>query len=190
MGPLSNLADVLTARPRLSDVLEITQMGGALNYRHPDLAEHNVRLDVTATRTVLAGSRRLSFVISDVTFRPDEMALTAEGVVYRHLLASHDLWARMLRAHLDRWYAGFYPATLQHDPLTLSAAVGLPFVDFALKRISMDQVGRMSLDTNGLELFLSSRADYAAFTRWLHKGLGISAGRDASDRGASDHYAG
>lgn len=51
MGPMSNLARVLTDLPNARDRLVITQMGGALNYRDPERAEHNVRMDVVVART-------------------------------------------------------------------------------------------------------------------------------------------
>lgn len=171
IGPMSNLADLLTERPELTQTLEITQMGAALNYRYPDQAEHNIRLDPAAARTVLAARPRISFVTSDVTFRPDEMAITSDSGVYRHLAEESTTWARMLRAHLDRWYATFYPATLQHDALTFSAALQMPFVDFGLRRVNLDDIGRMSLAADGREAFLSLRADYPAFRAWLQAGL-------------------
>ena len=71
MAPMSNLADLLTARPGLVERLHVTQMGGALNYRDPSRAEHNVRLDVTSAMTVIAEARHPRLVISDVTFTSD-----------------------------------------------------------------------------------------------------------------------
>jgi inosine-uridine nucleoside N-ribohydrolase len=184
LGPMSNLADVLDARPGLADVLDVTQTGGALDYRDPGRAEHNIRLDVEAAEAVLAAARRVSFVTSDVTFRPEETAVAADGPVYRHLARSREEWAGVLRGHLDRWYATRHPASLQHDPLTLSAALRLPFVDFALRRLRLDAAGRMRLDpVSGVEAFLSVRADYGAFTRWLHRGLGVVAEKPGAAAG-------
>src|SRR5690606_24654455 len=53
LGPLTNLADLATSHPDLTHRVQVTVMGGALNYRHPDRAEHNIRLDVDAARTAL-----------------------------------------------------------------------------------------------------------------------------------------
>jgi inosine-uridine nucleoside N-ribohydrolase len=178
MGPMSNLAELLTADPALAGRLEITQMGGAVNYRNPDVAEHNIRLDPAAARRVmdLAVERSLSLVLSDVTFRPDtEMAVRASSPLYQHLASARLPWAQLLVGHLDRWYSGFYPETLMHDPLTLSAALRLPFVDFSAQRVRFAEDGRMSLDDAGQRAFLSTRVDYRAFGRWLHTGLGMGA---------------
>ncbi|MHA6793784.1 hypothetical protein ACVGVM_09750 [Pseudonocardia bannensis] len=58
------------------------------------------------------------------------LEITAGHPIYRALAASAaPEWAVVLAAHLDRWYAGWHPATIQHDALTLSAALELPFVD-------------------------------------------------------------
>ena len=70
IGPMTNLAAVLTAHPDLANQLHITQMGGALNYRHPDRAEHNISLDPDAAHAVLARAHRLRLVVSDITFTP------------------------------------------------------------------------------------------------------------------------
>jgi inosine-uridine nucleoside N-ribohydrolase len=177
MGPLSNLADVLTADHRLADRLDITQMGGAVNYRNPDVAEHNIRLDPAAARRVLDLARSPAFVLSDVTFRPDSaMAVRPTGRLYQYLRANESLWARLLVTHLDRWYQRFYPETMMHDPLTLSASLRLPFVDFSPDRIHFADDGRMRLDPSGREVMLSRDADYEAFARWLHRALGADAG--------------
>jgi pyrimidine-specific ribonucleoside hydrolase len=176
MGPMSNLADLLTARPELADRLALTQMGGALNYRDPTRAEHNFRLDPPAVRTVLAAVRRPRLITSEVTFRP-EMALTRGSPEYE-LLTRPDAppWARILASHCDRWFERFYPATMQHDGLTLSAALELPFVHLDLMDIALDEAARTTEWDDGASAgayrcFVSRRADYGAFRRWLERQL-------------------
>jgi len=181
MGPMSTLAELLTADPALAGRLEITQMGGAVNYRKPEVAEHNIRLDPAAARRVmdLAVPRSVSLVLSDVTFRPDtEMAVRASSPLYQGLAATRQPWAQILVAHLDRWYSDFYEETLMHDPLTLSAALLLPFVDFTSERVRFAEDGRMRLDDTGQQVFLSTRVEYQAFARWLHRGLGMNVDTD------------
>ena len=57
MGPVTNLAALLTGQPDLAERLVVTQMGGALNYRDPERAEHNFRLDPAAAEGGGVGSR-------------------------------------------------------------------------------------------------------------------------------------
>ncbi|GIJ51640.1 hypothetical protein Val02_85260 [Virgisporangium aliadipatigenens] len=173
MGPLSNLADVLAARPELAERFALTQMGGALNYRDPSRAQHNFRLDVAAVRAVLPAVPRPRLVTSDVTFRP-EMALTRESPEYALLVRpGAPAWAPFLVAHLERWYADAHPASMQHDALTLAEAMQLPFVQSSLLDVVIDEKGRTGLEGDGLPVkcFLSRRADYPAFRRWLEKAL-------------------
>ncbi|WP_239029110.1 nucleoside hydrolase [Pseudonocardia acidicola] len=177
MGPLTNLAHLIEVAPELVGRLRVTQMGGALNYRHPDRAEHNIRLDVAAAHRVLAAVaagelRAPEFIASDVTFTP-ALQVTAEHPIYRALAApAAPPWASILVAHLDRWYAGWHPATIQHDALTLSAALGLPFVDSAPVAVALDAIGRMSEDpADGVPLRLSRAADHPAFMTWLGRAL-------------------
>lgn len=174
MGPMSNLADVLAARPDLADRLALTQMGGALNYRDPSRAQHNFRLDPAAARAALAVLPRPRLVTSDVTFRP-EMELTRESPEFTALLRPDaPPWAGLLVAHCERWFAQAHPATMQHDALTLSVAMQLPFVHSDLVDIVVDDAGRTSEPPGGglaLRCFLSRRADYPAFRRWLERQL-------------------
>lgn len=70
-------------------------------------------------------ARRPRLVTSDVTFTPD-IEITAESELYRALAATDTGLARLLHAHLGRWFADFHPCTMQHDGLTLAATLQLP----------------------------------------------------------------
>lgn len=189
MGPLSTLAELTTHAPELAGRLRVTQMGGALNYRRPERAEHNIRMDISAAHTVAAAIDggvlpTPKFVISDVTFTP-ELEIDAASPVYQALAASPHPWARMVVANMDQFFERFYPATLMHDPLTLAAALELPFVDFDQFSIELDDIGRMtSTDKGGVRVWLSRHADYPAFMTWLSDRLisAASAGAPAPTR--------
>ncbi|WP_331718316.1 nucleoside hydrolase [Streptomyces sp. NBC_00134] len=176
MAPLSNLARVLAEAPELAARLRVTQMGGALRYRNPDSAEHNIRLDVPSARQVLdAVARGLlptpEFVASEVTFTP-RIEVTADSPLYAWLSAPDaPPWAALLAAHLDAWFSRFYPGSMQHDALTLSAALELPFVDSDHARIVMDDIGRTTASETGALLRWSGTAEYEAFMGWLTKTL-------------------
>lgn len=167
MGPMSNLARLARTRPDLLARLEVTQMGGALRYRDPTRAEHNFRLDPDAARRAIAAVRTPQLVISDTTFTP-ELAIDAASPLYTALGASAaPAWARLLHAHLDRWFEHFHPATIQHDALTLSAAMELPFVDLTRAHIALDEHARMRLDPDGIHVWISSRARHQPCLYWL-----------------------
>jgi pyrimidine-specific ribonucleoside hydrolase len=172
MGPASNIAAVLTARPDVADRLTITQMGGALAYRDPTRAEHNFRLDPQAAIDLLRLAKRPALVLSDVTFTT-AIEITSASPIYRQL-ATDDAppWAILLRAHLDRWAAAFHPGSMQHDALTLAAALGWPGVRFGREGILLDEHARMTRDpdkliTHKLGVKVSISADYEDFMIWL-----------------------
>jgi inosine-uridine nucleoside N-ribohydrolase len=174
MGPMSNLAGLLTAHPDLAERLIVTQMGGALNYRDPNRAEHNIRLDTAAARTALRLAKEPHIVTSDVTFTP-EIEITADCDIYRQLnVPGAPAWAHLVAEHLDRWFASFHPGTIQHDALALSAALQLPFVEFDLTRVVLDDIGRMSENGTGSRAFLSYQALYPPFLSWLSQQLTVS----------------
>ncbi|MFE2408162.1 nucleoside hydrolase [Kitasatospora sp. NPDC059408] len=176
MAPLSNLAHVLAEAPEAATRLRVTQMGGALRYRNPEIAEHNVRLDVPAAHSVLAAvaAGQLptpEFIASEVTFTP-KIEVTAESELYQWLAAPDaPPWAALLAAHLDAWFTRFHPGSMQHDALTLTAALDLPFVESDYMGISMDDIGRTTASDEGVRLRWSFEAEYDAFMAWLTKTL-------------------
>ncbi|WP_166678037.1 nucleoside hydrolase [Kribbella kalugense] len=172
MGPLSNLAMLQAERPELVSQLVVTQMGGAINFRDPTRAEHNFRVDPQAAiRMVPALEPWLpTFVVSDVTFNP-AIEITTESRLYKRW-AHPDArpWERLFREHCDRWMAK-YPGTMQHDALTLAAAMLWPGVRFVRERVALDSIARMSRSDGGTEIVMSVSADYAAFMSWLEDAL-------------------
>lgn len=172
MGPLSNLSTLQSARPELVAKLAVTQMGGAIVYRKPDRAEHNFREDPEAAIRMLPvlelwGPR---FVVSDVTFNP-AMELTADSPIYKRW-AEPDApaWAKVLKTHNDRWMERF-PGSMQHDGLTLAAALLWPGIRFARERVVLDPIARMTRSDEGTEIDMASSVDYSAFMSWLDKSL-------------------
>jgi pyrimidine-specific ribonucleoside hydrolase len=181
-GPASNLATVLTTRAHLAQRLRITQMGGALAYRDPTRAEHNFRLDPEAAATLLRLAHRPALVLSDTTFTT-AIEITQDSPIY-HALAADDAppWAGLLRAHLDNWAARFHPGTMQHDALTLSAALGWPGVRFGRENITLDGQARMTRASHGLRVKISIAADYPDFMTWLANRLTPELQPDRSHR--------
>ena len=175
IGPLSNLAGVLAVRPDLAERFVLTQMGGAVRYRDPRRAEHNIRLDPAGAVAVLGALSRPYLVTSDVTFRP-ELEVTRDSPLYRDLAGrSAPAWGPLLRSHFDRWFERHHPGSMQHDALTLSAALDFPFVEFGLRMIVFDEIGRMSVAEAGISAFISRRAHYGPFHAWLGRlGSGLT----------------
>jgi hypothetical protein len=181
IGALTNLASLASRRPDLARGLDVTQMGGGPAYRDRTRAEHNIGLDVAAARAVLDRVKVIRFVPSELTFR-HEIEIGADSELYRTLEGP---WASLVRANFDRWFATFHATSMQHDPLALSAALTLPFVEFAAARVVLDAAGRMTAAPDGTPVWLGSRANYAAFLRWLHRALGLPAPPGAAERPSS-----
>lgn len=175
---MTNLARVLAEAPELAPRLRVTQTGGALRYHDPDSAEHNIHLDVAAARAVLRAVAdgvlaTPEFVSADVTFTP-RIAITTDCPLYALLRTlGAPAWARVLADHLDGWFARFYPDTMQHDPLALSAALGLPFVTSEHLPVDVDDIGRTTRapEGRGTPVRWSVSADYDRFLAWLTTAL-------------------
>lgn len=170
MGPLSNLAAVQEVRPELVAKMVVTQMGGAINYRDPSRAEHNFRMDPGAVIRMLPVLELSvpTFVVSDVTFNPAMEILPGSAIYEKWAGAASPPWGPVLRAHFDRWMER-YPGSMQHDALTLAAAVFWPGVRFVRERVALDELARMRIDAEGIEIAMSVKADYPAFMDWLEE---------------------
>ncbi|HEY0694009.1 MAG TPA: nucleoside hydrolase [Kribbella sp.] len=182
IGPASNLSSLLSDEPGLVEQLAITQMGGALAYRDPSRAEHNFRLDPDAAIRLLRAVKRPTLVVSDITFNP-AIEITIDSTIYRWLADSLNppAWGRVLQQHMDRWFANFYPGTMQHDPLTLAAALQWPGVRFGRERVLLDDQARMSRSDDGVEIKMSISADYEDFMDWLANRLAQAQNVTSSD---------
>ncbi|WP_433670685.1 nucleoside hydrolase [Nocardia sp. CA-136227] len=167
IGPMSNLSTVVAEIPDATGRLIVTQMGGGLNYRHADRAEHNIRLDVAAARKVLHAGLRTWIVPSEVTFHPAN-EITSGSPEYE-LLAESGPAGRLIRSHLDQWFANFYPGTMQHDALTLAQAVGRSFLRTSRVGVELDEIGRMT--PGDCQVSLTRTVDYTVFRSWLMQRL-------------------
>lgn len=171
LGPASNLADVIKARPELQEKLALTLMCGALAYRDPERAEHNIRLDVDAARGVFTAVRNPWLLPADVTFTAAN-EVTPDSPEYALISRpGAPAWATLLTAHLDQWFASFHPGTMLHDALALALCMRRPFVDVVAKRIELDDAGRMTVSDTGWPVSFTQGADYAGFRLWLRSRL-------------------
>jgi pyrimidine-specific ribonucleoside hydrolase len=169
LGFLSNLAALCEHRADVAERLVVTQMGGALA-RDPSSPEFNFGGDPRATRTVMATLTRPSLVIADLTYQPP-MQVQPDSHLFAGLAAAASgTWPYLVREQFRAWFA-IPKLSFLHDPLALSVALGQGFVIFSRARISLDEVGRMSLDANGREIWVSDTVDYEPFRAWLSEGL-------------------
>ncbi|WP_280471278.1 nucleoside hydrolase [Nocardia cyriacigeorgica] len=196
IGPLTDLARLLeidSGRRNplgLARRLRIWQMGGALEYRQPDRAEHNFRLDPKAVHTVVDRAENLTLVLSDHTFTP-VIAVDPDSPIYRLLATSSIPWAQVIARHLDQWFARFHPASMMHDPLTFAALQGA-FVSFDHREFRIEPDARMHLGPGRIAR-LSSGVDYLGFLEWvlatLRAGAPASPGQSQAATGPAAHAA-
>jgi pyrimidine-specific ribonucleoside hydrolase len=171
IGPMSNLARLMAEDAATAGQMVVTQMGGALAYRDPARAEHNVRLDPVAAITVLTGTPVLTLVPSDLSFTQATEITSESPVVQRLADLAAPAWATLLSRHLDCWFDRFYPGSMQHDGLALASAMGHPALDYAKVRIEIAPDGRLARSSAGISLRMAVRADYEGFMWWLARQL-------------------
>ncbi|MFI6309765.1 nucleoside hydrolase [Nocardia fusca] len=169
LGPMSNLNAVISRMPEISDRVTVTQMGGSLEgYRDKTQASQNFRTDYTSAGLALRALHTPRLMLADHTnaaaiqLTPDSPLLPA----LEHATASD--WAQLLAQHLRAWFTR-KPGTSMQDPLTLSAALGLPFVSVHTERIGIRADARIYRTPHGRPVQVSSAVDYEAFLTWMYE---------------------
>ncbi|MFF0494300.1 nucleoside hydrolase [Nocardia sp. NPDC004068] len=166
-GPMSELAVLFTTAPEYADQLIVTQMGGWLTgYRNPARASHNFATDVGSAGLALRVLPRPRLVLSDHTNHP-AIRVTEDWELIHTLAAdSAPDWARWLSTHFHRWFTR-KGGSWMHDPLTLSAALGYPFVRFADELIDIGDDARLYRDPCGRPMQVSTDVAYEPFLEWM-----------------------
>ena len=169
ISPQTNLAEFLKSSPfPLRKKVEVLMMGGAINYRHPDKAEHNIRYDVESACDVFFNIVKKKYVLSDTTFRK-EIEIHEEHPIYKRI--ENSPIKNLAIKSMQNFFDSCYPSTLMHDPLTLSCLIDPNLVSFEKKRMTMDEDGRMRLTPYGRLEEVSCAADYEGFMKLLSERL-------------------
>ncbi|MBH0777714.1 nucleoside hydrolase [Nocardia bovistercoris] len=168
-GAMTELATLLKWAPHLADQLDITQMGGWLrHYRDPDLASHNFRIDPLSAGLALRAAHTPRLVMSEHTNHPAIRVTDTWPLIHALAADTAPPWAHLLGEHFQRWFTRKDGSWL-HDPLTLSAALGQPFVEFTEERIRVAEDARLYPDPHGRPLRVSAAVDYDGFLGWFHE---------------------
>ncbi|MFX0573067.1 nucleoside hydrolase [Nocardia nepalensis] len=170
MGPMSNYVAVVTAAPELAERFMLYQMGGWLdNYRDKRVASHNLRTDQVAAGLGLRVAHKPRLMLSDHT-NAHEIRITPDWAVIRSLRSSPNQAAQLLAANFDIWFAR-RGGSWMHDPLTLSLALGCPFVTMRGEWIRIERDARLYRDLDGRVMEVSCSVDYTGFLDWFHESL-------------------
>lgn len=163
LGPMSNLADLLSTNPEVGHRLAITQAGGG-NRLSPTPAERNIALDIPAAHTVISAGIQPAIVTSTVAvfiFNTE----TVDTTGYKILARSTNPISALLRSHMDQWFAHFSPYSDQYGPLTLALALGADFIETEPANIELDSVGRIR--TGGQPVTRAHQVNYVALGHWF-----------------------
>lgn len=139
LGPLTNIAALVSARPDLVGKIQhlIWMGGGATTGNHTPWAEFNAVADPDAVATVLASSIELRMVDLDVCRQvlvaPDDITPLQAAGSDRALLL-HDLYGGFVNIAIS----SNRPAMALYDPVTAAAIVDPTSISFAPVEISIE----------------------------------------------------
>ncbi len=169
-GSLTNLAEVITAAPELTDQLQVVQMGGWIDpkrYRDPSRTSHNFRIDPRAAGLALRMFPDLRLVLSEHTGVP-QMLITGDSPLYQRLAApGMPEWAALAASNFDAWFERRLGGSWMHDPLTLAAALGAPTITFRHERLHIAPDARLYRDLHGRDIEVTDTVDYDPIEAWI-----------------------
>lgn len=170
ISPQSNLAEFLSYAPELAPKLRVTLMGGSINYRVKGRAEHNIKYDLGAARSVFHSPVNKRYVISDTTFSP-ELEVNRDHRLYQIIAQEPDEARLLIQKSIDNFLDRLHPLTMMHDPLTLSTVIAPGYVQFEQKNLIMNEIGGFEEAASGRTTTISTSARYKEFMDFLESRL-------------------
>ncbi len=172
IGGLSNLAKLIYEYPSHFARIELFIMGGAIHYRRPGMAEHNIRIDIDAASKVFSAKLSKKWILSDLTFKP-EFQISNKHELYRHITSQRDdLFIDLVRYNMDMFYETCYPQSYLHDPLTVTSIFDST-VKFKEESIYFSPLGEFKLEHNRKKTLISDSVDVSLFWKDIKQTLGF-----------------
>ncbi|MGF6885504.1 pyrimidine-specific ribonucleoside hydrolase [Nocardia sp. GAS34] len=160
-GPMSNLADVLSALPAARELL-IVQAGGSHSW-FTDRPEPTIGADLPAARTILSAGIPMQLLPAEVTMGVLNV-IDRDAIEYKVIARSDDPACIALRNHMDLWFDQHRGDFDQTALLTLAFAVDLSHFTVSPRAIELDQVGRIQPGEH--VVMMADAVDYRAFNSW------------------------
>ncbi|GAA5072371.1 nucleoside hydrolase [Nocardia iowensis] len=163
LGPLSNLAALLTTDHDACAQLCVTQQEAALRVDLEGPGQ-NIALDLPAARTVLSAGLLPWVVPTELTL--NVLNQITEGTTeYKVIAHSDDPAHILLRTHINQWFDEEVPSFSLNGLSTLALAVGMPFVTALPADIALNEAGRIQSGDNAA--YMATSIDYSNFRKWL-----------------------
>lgn len=169
IGSYTNLAWLLDSRPELAESMRVTLMGGRLNHTENDRPEHNFKVDPDAAMKIAESAHELLYVPTTVTSHNKTYVDRAHPLI-SYLADGSEPWKVAALANFDVWFAERFPASYQHDALTLGIALGA--VQYTLStRVRASRPGGLIEDPTSRATAVAGGVDYDAFWSWVWQTL-------------------
>jgi inosine-uridine nucleoside N-ribohydrolase len=165
IGSYTNLAWLFDSYPALAQSMKVTLMGGRLNHSENDRPEHNFKVDPDAAMKVAEAAHELVYVPTTVTTH-DQTRIDRTHPLISYLEAGPEPWKAIVLANFDIWFRERFPASYQHDALTLGIALGaVPYTRSTHVRAS--RPGGLIEDPSSSVTAVAGGVDYDTFWRWV-----------------------
>lgn len=146
-------------------------MGGAINYRKPGKAQHNINLDIPSAKKIFNSKLTKKWVLSDLTWN-EELKINKNHFIYKTFLEKkNSLFYGYVYQNMKNFYEKFSGESCLNDPFALSS-VFLDTIKFARQKIYFNDAGEFKKDNQkGKTTIVSSFADYEKFWKDLKNKL-------------------
>jgi len=165
IGSYTNLAWLFDSYPQYAKSMKVTLMGGRLNHSENDRPEHNFKVDPDAAMKVAEVAHELLYVPTTVTSH-DRTYVDRAHPLISYLESGAEAWKATALTNFDVWFAERFPASYQHDALTLGIALGA--VRYTLStHVRATPPGGLIEDRTSRVTAVAGGVDYDGFWNWV-----------------------
>jgi inosine-uridine nucleoside N-ribohydrolase len=175
LGPYTNLEYVLRQIPGLGERADfnITLMGARLAEDIITRPEHNVKVDPVAAAYVASRSRGILFAPSTITMSEE----TRLGANHPILGTLREIGHRSVVRNFEAWFEYRFPASYQHDLLTLG--IGCKTVGYDMySQVELINQDRLAESSASPHVSVTGGVQYSAMWTWAESVLHSEPSRD------------
>lgn len=165
IGSYTNLAWLIDHHPELVSTMRVTLMGGRLNHTDNDRPEHNFKVDPLAAMKVAEALSDVTFVPTTVTTHADNR-VDASHPLISYLSQSGRDWQMAALQNFEVWFEKRFPASYQHDALTLAIAANAIRHARTVNVRATPSGGLIEDDTSRIKA-VADDVDYDGMWQWI-----------------------
>lgn len=172
IGGLTNLAWLYAKYPKLVSKLSIYIMGGAYKYFQKNVAEHNIRMDISSSKAIFTSPLNTRWLFADYSI-DDRLLISLKHTLYKTVSKQTSFFHTLIAENMKQFYENRFDVSYLHDPLLISTLLS-DTITFKKEKLSMGTNGVIRHSKQGNDIEVSSGVEYEAFLKDFQEKIALS----------------